>query len=380
MDKEDRLKRLSEFNSTKKRREFLENQLKISLNHINKTHIELESDIHCENLIGATTLPLGVAGPLAIKHSYNIKHYYIPLATTEGALVASVNRGCKAITLSGGANVSVHRIGTTRGPVFYTGGLKNGEFFYRWMQKNEKNLAGEAEKTSSHLKFKKYDIKTVADYAFVRFYYDTQDAMGMNMATIATQKIVDYIEKETKIKCLSMAGNFDIDKKAAWMNFINNRGFKGWAEVILRKKIIKEVLKSNASAIFDVWLAKCMIGSAMSGSMGFNAHFANVASAFFAATGQDLSHIVEASLGVTVVKPLDSGDLYFSVYLPAIMIGTVGGGTKLKIKQEALSLIGVRKSEELARVFIGAVLAGEISLLSSLEEGSLAKAHERLGR
>ncbi|OGK23657.1 hypothetical protein A3A46_02130 [Candidatus Roizmanbacteria bacterium RIFCSPLOWO2_01_FULL_37_13] len=374
-------KRLSEFKSPKERRDFLKNKLKIKLDLIEKALVEKEKDLHCENLVGATILPLGVAGPLKIEsEKLKVKSYYIPLATTEGALVASVNRGCKAITLSGGAYVNTHRIGATRGPVFYTGSIRKGEYFYRWLKKNSDQIAKVAESTSSHLKFKKYDIKTVADYAYVRFYYDTQDAMGMNMATIATQKIIEMIEKETKIKCLSIAGNFDNDKKPAWINFINNRGFKAWGEVILSKKVIREVLKSRAEDIFEVWLAKCMVGSAMSGSSGFNSHFANVIAAFFAATGQDLAHVVEGSLGITIVKVLDNGSLYFSVYLPALMLGTVGGGTQLKTKQEALSIVGAKTSLELAEVLAGVVLAGEISLLASLAEGTLAKVHERLGR
>ncbi|OGK24475.1 hypothetical protein A2954_07580 [Candidatus Roizmanbacteria bacterium RIFCSPLOWO2_01_FULL_37_12] len=373
--------RLSRLKNSKVRRNFLENELNIKLPYTEKAFFEDEKNINCENLIGATTLPLGVIGPLAIKYKTNIvKHYYVPLATTEGALVASFNRGSKAITISGGAIVNTHRVGSTRGPVFYTGGIEKSNYFYKWIKKNEKMLGKEAEKTSSHLKFIKAEVKTLSCYAYVRFYFNTKDAMGMNMVTIATQKIVELIEKETKTKCLSVAGNFDIDKKPAWLNFISNRGFKAWAEVIMPNKIIKEVLKSDASHIFEVWLTKCMLGSAMSGSLGFNAQFANATSSFFAATGQDLSHTVEGSLGITFVKPLKNGDLYFSVYMPAIMIGTVGGGTKLKIKQEALSIIGAKTSEELAGVFISTVLAGEISLLSSLEEGSLAKSHQLLGR
>ena len=386
--------RLSQFKNPKERLKYLENELNIKLSYVEKALIEDEKNINCENLIGATTLPLGVAGPLIIssvathfaeasrvkKALEDKKNYYIPLATTEGALVASVNRGCKVITLSGGAVVNVHRVGTTRGPVFYTGGIKKSNLFYKWIKENEKKLGRIAENTSSHLKFIKAGVRSLGYYVYVRFYFNTGDAMGMNMVTIATQKIVEFSEKETNVKCLSVAGNFDIDKKPAWLNFISNRGTKAWAEVVLPKKIIEEVLKSNANNIFEVWLAKCMLGSAMSGSLGFNAQFANVTSAFFAATGQDLAHTVEGSMGITFVKPLENGDLYFSVYMPAIMIGTVGGGTKLKIKQEALSIIGAKTSEELTEVFIATVLAGEISLLSSLEEGTLAKTHERLGR
>jgi len=372
--------KMSEFESADQRRSYLEKKLNIKLGNVKKGLIDDIKDIHCENLIGAITLPLGVAGPLKLKGECVKGKFYIPLATSEGALVASVNRGCKAITMAGGAGVYAYKTGTTRGPVFFTGSLEKSKAFYIWLRKNESKLAEIGESTSSYLRLIKIDAKTLANYAFVRFYFDTADAMGMNMATFATDKIVNYIEEQTKIRCLSIAGNYDTDKKPAWINFIDNRGIKVWAEIILSKKILKDVLKTNASEFFDVWLAKCMLGSAMSGSMGFNSHFANVIAAFFAATGQDLAHTVEGSLGITTAKVLSGGDLYFSIHIPSLMLGTVGGGTNLKTKKEALSIIGVKTSLELAEVLAGAVLAGEISLLASLEEGLLAKAHKRLGR
>ncbi len=372
--------KISQFRDSVSRRNYLEKEKKISLDAVMKVLVDEEEKIHCENLIGGISLPLGVAGPLKIRGEHAKGNFFIPLATTEGALVASVNRGSKAVSSSGEVNVSVQRVGATRGPVFLTGSLAKSKKLYEWLKNNKSNLAQEAEKTSAHLKFKKYDIRTLADYAYVRFYFDTQDAMGMNMVTIATQKIVEFIEKETGIKCLALAGNFDIDKKLAWINFINNRGFKAWAEVNISKKIVKEVLKTTSQKLFDVWLSKNMIGSAMSGSLGFNAHFANIVAAIFAATGQDLAHVVEGSLGLTVAKAFANGDLYFSVYLPDLMLGTVGGGTGLKTQSEARSIIGVVKSEELAEVVVGAVLAGELSLLASLSEGSLAKVHQKLGR
>lgn len=372
---------LSDFKTSMQRCKFLERKLKINLKNIKKAHVDDEKNIHCENLIGATILPLGVVGPLRIHNQESkIKSYYIPFATTEGTLVASVNRGCKAINLSGGARTFVENVGATRGPVYEVNSLKKALEFRDWLLENESRLKSAAEKTSSHLKFLKQEIKVLPPYVYVRFYFDTQDAMGLNMITIATDSINQFIEKETGIQCLSISGNYCVDKKPSWLNFINNRGFTGWAEVVLSKKVIKDVLKSNAQNIFEVWLAKCMVGSAMSGSLGFNSHFANIVAAFFAATGQDLAHVVEGSLGITIVKALENGDLYFSIYMPSIMIGTVGGGTKLKTKQEALAIIGAKTSTELAEVLVGAVLAGEISLLSSLEEGTLAKAHVKLGR
>lgn len=373
--------RMTEFNTPVERRKFLEKTLNIRLDKIAKGFVDGPENIHCENLIGETALPLGIVGPLRVQSvKSKMQDYYVPLATTEGALVASVNRGCKVILEAGGALVNTFKVGSTRGPVFYTGSVQKGQEFYEYLKKNQHLIAKEAEKTSSHLKFLKYDVRTLADYAYVRFYFDTGHAMGMNMVTTATQKIIDFIEKKTSVRCISIAGNFDNDKKPAWINFIRNRGFKAWAEVIIPKKIVAAVLKTTPEQIFEVWLAKCMIGSAMSGSMGFNAHFANIIAAFFAATGQDLAHVVEGSMGITTTKILKNGDLYFSVYLPALMVGIVGGGTKIDTKKEALSIIGAKTSEELVQVLVATVLAGEISLLGSLSEGSLADAHERLGR
>lgn len=373
---------MRKYESAEKRRQGLEETLHIKLPSIGKFSLDekIVSSGSCENMVGIAQIPLGVAGPLKISGDYIKGDFYIPLATTEGVLVASVNRGCKAISLTNGAQVSVHKVGVTRGPVFYTGSIKKSSELYEWTKNNQEKIADSAEKTSSHLKFKKAEIRNQGSYAFMRFYFDSQDAMGMNMATIATDKIAELIEKEVGVKCISIAGNFDIDKKPAWINFINNRGFKVWAEAIISKQITKVVLKTTPEEVFEVWLAKCMLGSAMSGSLGFNAQYANIVAAFFAATGQDIAHTVEGSMGITTAKVLKNGDLYFSVYLPAVMLGTVGGGTSLATQKEAISITGSKKSVELAEVLGGAVLAGELSLLSSLAENSLARVHQKLGR
>lgn len=361
-------------------RKKLEDTLRIKLPHIGEVAFQKDDVIHCENRIGGTILPLGVAGPLLINGLHAKGNYYIPLATTEGALVASVNRGSKAISASGGTSCGVELVGVTRGPVFEVENITQALSFKKWLNEHLSLLQTEARKTSTHLKLLKLGTRIAGKYVYVRFYYDTDDAMGMNMATIATDKVVSYIENKTKVSCLAISGNFCIDKKPAWLNFISGRGRRVWAEVVIKKDIVKTVLKTSPQKLFDVWLAKCMIGSIMSGSMGFNSHFANVVAAFFAATGQDLAHVVEGSMGVTTMKVLGNGDLYVSVYLPAVMLGLVGGGTKLAIKKEALSIMKVTSSDALAEILGCAVLAGELSLLSSLAEGSLAKAHTRLGR
>lgn len=389
--------KLSELKNTKERREFLGKELGVSLENIGCFSLDekVASGKNCENMIGAAQLPLGIAGPLKLGHltpgvknqkRLAFKKYYIPLATTEGALVASVNRGCKVTRLSGGVNVYVSRVGATRGPVFYTGSILNSRKFYKWLRENEPEIKKKGEETSSHLRVTKIVVKMLADCVFVRFYFDTQDAMGMNMATIAADKMAQFIEQNTQARCVSVAGNFDIDKKPAWLNFLSNRGFKAWAEVVLSGKIVQEVLKVRPEEIHEVVYRKIWLGSAMAGSLGFNAHYANIIAALFIATGQDPAHVVEGSLGITTTNILSNGDLYFSVYLPALMVGTVGGGTGLATQKEALEILGVsggregKNAERFAEIVAGAVLAGELSLISSEAEGSLARAHQRLRR
>lgn len=367
-----------DYKSVSERRKALEKELKVNLKNIGSFTLDetVAATRNCENMIGAVQVPIGVAGPLKI----NNKEYYIPLATTEGALVASVNRGCKAMTESGGAAVDSYRVGATRGPVFKVKSLEENSSLYDFINTHTAEFNELAETTSGHISLTNVETNSVGLYRFVRFTFDTQDAMGMNMATLATQKIVELIESKMSVHCISLAGNYDVDKKPSWLNVIKGRGFEAWAEVTIPEKILKYTLKTSAKAVCDTWLAKCMIGSAMSGSMAYNAQFANVVAALFLATGQDLGHIGEGSLGMTTTEIINGKDLYVSVYLPDLMVGTVGGGTGLATQQEALALLGAENSRKFAEIVAAAVLAGEISLLASLSEGTLAKAHKTLAR
>ncbi|HVZ11572.1 MAG TPA: hydroxymethylglutaryl-CoA reductase [Patescibacteria group bacterium] len=367
---------LRSFPTSLARLEYLENTCGIKLNNLKENL--LEGDLG-ENIIGGITIPLGVAGPLSLSGLHAKGDYFIPFATTEGGLVASINRGCKAISESGGAHVFSDKVGTTRGPVFSVKSRNSGEALKKWINENTSKIKEASESTSKHLKFKKVDITPVASYVFMRFYFDTDSAMGMNMVTFATDAISKLIEANTEAKCISIAGNYDIDKKPAWLNFIEGRGFKAWGEVVIPQKVVRGTLKTTSEKIFEVWLSKCMIGSAMSGSIGFNAQISNIVAAFFAATGQDLAHVVDGSLGITIAKVVNE-DLYLSVYIPSLLMGIVGGGTGRPTQNDAIKLTGVKSSDEAAEILVGAALAGELSLLASLAEGSLATAHKSLGR
>ncbi|MDZ7345130.1 MAG: hydroxymethylglutaryl-CoA reductase [candidate division KSB1 bacterium] len=379
---------LRQYQSVKDRRTALEEARGVSFRHIGSYSVDeqIASTRHCENMIGVAQIPLGVAGPLLIQG----ESYYLPLATTEGALVASVNRGCKAITESGGAVVEVKRVGATRGPAFRVRSLEEGKRLEAFFSERFSTLQDIAASTSRHLSLVSYEYLGAGRYRYVRFVFDTQDAMGLNMVTIATDALCSYINEQLGISCVAVSGNVCVDKKPAWINAISQRGFAVRAEATIQSTILASILKVSAEAVYETWLAKCMVGSALVGSMGYNAQYANIVAAMFIATGQDPAHVVEGSNGITTTEVdtnnTTESDLYISVYLPSLLVGTVGGGTSLPTQSEALSLLGVlggndgNNAKKLAGIIGGAILAGELSLLASLAQGTLAQAHERLAR
>jgi hydroxymethylglutaryl-CoA reductase (NADPH) len=347
-----------------------------------KTYFSLAPGKNIENMVGITKVPLGVAGPVQLKSGQKIK---LPLATTEGALVASVNRGCKAITQAGGATVKVVNQGATRGPVFRVANLKEGEKLIDWVEKNLSRLKALAAKTEPHLTLLDVKPQLLGREVFFRFRFDTSEAMGMNMVTMATEAIAGEIEKNCQAQLIAVSGNYCVDKKVSWLNFIEGRGKQVWAEIILPQKIVNQVLKSSPEEIVAVVKSKQWLGSILSGSLGFNGHFANMVAAIFLATGQDLAHVVDGSMGITTTEVVANGDLYFSVYLPSLMVGTVGGGTGLPTQKEALEILGIERTKKGAAVKLAeavglAVLAGELSLTAALAGRNLGRAHQKLGR
>ena len=329
-----------------------------------------------ENMVGLTKVPLGAAGP--------INGFTLPLATTEGALVASVNRGCKAIEKAGGAQVLVESVGASRGPVFLVANLSAGQKLIDWVRGNFKKLQTIASKTESHLTLLTVKPQLLGRRVWLRFSFDTGEAMGMNMVTMASEAVAKEIELKTKARLIAVSGNYCVDKKASWLNFIEGRGKKVWVEAVIPRRVVKAILKTTPEKIIEVVHSKDWLGSILSGSLGFNAHFANIVAAMFLATGQDLAHAVEGSLGVTSTE-LSGKDLHFSIYLPSLMVGTVGGGTHLPTQKAALKMLGIQSTKpgdavKLAKAIGLGVLAGELSLTAALSSRDLGKAHQRLGR
>ncbi|HDI74984.1 MAG: hydroxymethylglutaryl-CoA reductase (NADPH) [Thermoprotei archaeon] len=376
--------------ATDYRRRFLEKKISVQLENIGKYSVDFNEVVgrNCENTIGVAQIPIGIAGPLMVEGEYAKGEYFIPLATTEGALVASVNRGCKAITLSGGAKVRVIEDKMTRAPLFVLPSIADAVDFVKWVKEHLSDIKAEAEKTTRHGKLVDIEPFIAGNNVWLRFKFTTGDAMGMNMVTIATTRAAEFIEENyPQAKCIAISGNMCVDKKPCAVNFLLGRGKTVVAEAEIRKEIVEKTLRTTAEEIHEVNVRKNLLGSARAFSLGFNAHFANIIAAIFIATGQDCAQIVESSMGITWTEVRD-GNLYISVTLPSLEVGTVGGGTRLPTQREALRILGCEGSGDppgsnalkLAEIIAAAVLAGELNLLAVLASRTLAKAHIKLGR
>ncbi|MCS3922672.1 hydroxymethylglutaryl-CoA reductase (NADPH) [Methanococcus voltae PS] len=383
-------KLIGEKNAVVVRRIYLEKLSNVKTEHIGQYTIDEKPAMqkNIENMIGAIQVPLGFAGPLIVNGEYAEGEFQIPLATTEGALVASINRGCSIISKCGGSTVRVIGDKMTRAPIIATKSVSDALKLKNWIEENFDKIKEVAESTTRHGKL--IDVSPViivGKNVYPRFCFTTGDAMGMNMVTIATERVCNLLEEEMaklgiKISTVALSGNVCVDKKPSAINLIEGRGKSIVAEVFLTEEMVNKYLKTTSKAIEYVNTNKNLIGSAIVNSLGFNAHFANIIGALFLATGQDAAHVVEGSMGITTAECQDDG-LYFSVTLPDVPIATIGGGTRVETQQECLKILGCAgngNSKKFAEIVASTVLAGELSLVGALAAGHLAKAHSELGR
>ena len=371
------------------RRLFVERETGADLDAVGTYALDAEqaSDANIENMVGAAQIPLGVAGPVTVDGGAASGEYYLPLATTEGALVASVNRGLSAIDDSGGATARVTDSGMTRAPVFRVDGVAEAETVVEWVDEHTDRLRESAESTTSHGELLAVDSYVVGDNVFLRFVYDTKDAMGMNMVTIATREAAELVEAETPAELVALSGNLCTDKKPAAINAVEGRGRTVTADVVLDRELVRDTLNTTPEAMVEGNTRKNLIGSAKAGSLGFNAHAANTVAAMYLATGQDEAQVVEGANAITTMDVREEG-LYASISLASIEVGTVGGGTKLQTQSEGLDILGLggggdppgSNADALAEVIAVGALAGELSLVAAFCSRHLASAHESLGR
>ncbi|KAG6017066.1 hypothetical protein E4U54_008492 [Claviceps lovelessii] len=338
----------------------------------------------CENVIGYMPLPVGVAGPLVIDG----KSYFLPMATTEGVLVASTNRGCKAINSGGGAVTILTGDGMTRGPCISFDTLERAGAAKLWLdsETGQAILKKAFDSTSRFARLQSIKTAMAGTSLYIRFKTTTGDAMGMNMISKGVEHALDVMVEAgfEDMRIVSLTGNYCIDKKPAAINWIDGRGKGVVAEAIIPASTVKTILKSDVDRLVELNVSKNLIGSAMAGSIGgYNAQAANIVAAIFLATGQDPAQVVESCHCITMMKNV-RGSLQISVSMPSLEVGTLGGGTILEPQSAMLDLLGVRGSHptepgenarRLARIIAAATLAGELSLCAALEAGHLVQAH-----
>jgi hydroxymethylglutaryl-CoA reductase (NADPH) len=339
-----------------------------------------------ENFIGTVKVPVGLVGPLRINGLAAQGDYYVPLATTEAALVASYHRGACVITESGGCSVLTINEGVSRAPAFAFRTLLEAGRFVQWCLEHESDIREAAESTTSHGRLQNLRFNIEGNHVYLLCEFTTGDASGQNMVTIAAQAICNLLEVSCPIKPVYgfVESNFSGDKKSSTQSFQTVRGKKVTAEVRIPRSLIKRLLHTTPEKMVEYWRISAM-GGVLSGTVGVQGHYANGLAALFIACGQDAACVSEAAMGVTRLEVEDSGDglLYACVTLPNLIVGTIGGGTGLPSQRACLDILGLAgsgKATAFAEVCVALVLAGELSITAALCANQFTKAHARLAR
>jgi hydroxymethylglutaryl-CoA reductase (NADPH) len=337
-----------------------------------------------ENFVGMTQVPTGIIGPLLIKGTAAQGFFFVPLATTEGALVASYNRGAKAVTLSGGVVSVCLTEGLQRAPLFRFNNLKEVGAFMFWTLDRIEIFQEIVGRTSRYAKLEDMKINMEGNQVVLIFEYQTGDAAGQNMVTLCTDAVCEFIIANSPIKpkYWFIESNYSGDKKATAVSFTSVRGKKVIAEATIKKEVVRDVLGSSPEKIAAYWQASS-VTAVQSGSIGIQGHFANGLTALFMATGQDVACVSEAYVGITRMETDVHGDLYVSVTLPSLVVGTVGGGTGLSTQKECLELLGcfgAGHARKFAEICGATILAGELSIAAAIASGNFSKAHKIFGR
>lgn len=338
-----------------------------------------------EKFAGTLKIPIGIAGPMLVRGTFAQGLYHIPLATTEGGLVASYDRGCKIIRRSGGAVTTLVDEGVSRVPAFVFDSLIQARDFVAWSESQFETFKRIAESTTRYGKLKKIKPYHEGNRVFLAFCYTTGNASGQNMVTIATEAILRYIMDACPISIENayLEINFSSDKKASYYSLLNVRGKKICTEVCIPARVCEQLLHINVEGIVQVW-DMCRHAATLIGAVGHGAHYANGLAALYLATGQDAACVAESVTGITRMEKTQNNDLYISVTLPNIMVGTVGGGTELPSQQAGMEILGIGRgpnsAHALAEIMAALCMAGEISLIAAIAAGQFALAHQHHAR
>jgi hydroxymethylglutaryl-CoA reductase (NADPH) len=336
-----------------------------------------------ENFIGVAQVPIGLAGPLTVKGEHAQGEFLVPLATAEGTLVASYNRGMKLLNMSGGVTCTVVDDCMQRAPVFIFDSAREARDFKRWVDQHLPQIAEQAEQTSRIAKLLNIDTYLASKFAYLRFNYFTGDAAGQNMVGRATFAACSWIlEQVDTVRRFYLESNLATDKKASQVNIMRTRGKRVIAEAVIPRDTLAQNMRVEPENLhYHAGVAN--IGSILSGANNNGCHSPNAITAIFIATGQDVANVSESSAAIAYTEVTKEGDLYISITLPSLIVATHGGGTQLPTQNECLHIMGCAgkgKVKKFAEIIGGAVLAGELSLASAISSLDWVSSHEQYGR
>lgn len=370
----------------RERQSFVEEYSGARLNHVK--HYAFDPHLlkgNCEHFMGVAQVPVGIAGPIRINGEYADGEFLVPLATTEGTLVASYNRGIQAVNLSGGVKCTVVHDAMQRAPVFVFEDARQGRDFAAWVKANHEKIAAEAEATSSVAKLQDIDAYLSNKFVYLRFNFHTGDAAGQNMVGRATFAACSWILDQYEdggIEHFYLESNFATDKKASQVNIMRTRGKRVTAEAVIKRDVLTQRMRVEPEALaYHYGVAN--VGSFLSGANNNGLHSANAITAMFIATGQDVANVAESSAGIMYAELTPEKDLYLSITIPSLIVATHGGGTGLPTQRECLEVLGCTgrgSVNKFAEIVSGVVLAGELSLAAAISSSDWVSSHEQYGR
>ncbi|MFN3586116.1 MAG: hydroxymethylglutaryl-CoA reductase [Moraxellaceae bacterium] len=337
-----------------------------------------------EAFAGVAQVPLGFAGPLLVNGEQAQGEFYVPMATSEGTLVASYSRGMRLTREAGGVTTTIIDDSMQRAPIFVFENARHARDFGQWVAANFAAIKAAAEETTRAGRLLKIEQYSMGKMRWLRFCFSTGDAAGQNMVSKATRHACLWIlgQQPAGLEHFSLAANFDTDKKHSQVNALHTRGKRVVAEVTLPAALLRDVMHTSGEALFKQRQLSNM-GALMAGSVNNGAHFANGITAMFIACGQDVANVAESSAGFVHGELKPNGDYYFSVTIPALIVATYGGGTGLPTQRECLEVMGCYgqgKVGKLAEIVAATVLCGELSLSSAIVSDQWVSSHDRLGR
>ena len=361
------------------RRRFVEEQTGVRLEHTARYSLD-PGTVHgnAENFIGVAQVPVGLAGPLRITGEAADGEFFVPMATTEGTLIASYNRGMRLLTECGGVKTTVVDDHMQRAPAFALGDARQARELGHWIDDHFEDIKKAAEATTSVGR-----LTSIGPLRYLRFNYSTGDAAGQNMTGKATLAACEWIQAQYPGSAQYMlSGNMDTDKKHSGINMLLTRGKRVVAEAVIKNDVLQRLMGVEGRELFRARQIS-NAGSFLAGNANNGAHYANGLTALFIATGQDVANVTESHAGVTYTQLLENGDYYWSITLTSLIVATYGGGTGLATQRECLELLGCYgrdKVNRFAEICAGVVLAGETSLSSAILHGDWVSSHDQLGR